>query len=75
MTATENQELQSEDQSPLAATGPYNPVTVTMQDTWGAIFLGMLSVVLLIGWLLSEKRNRKLVNQINRKADDPRMDD
>lgn len=38
-----------------------NSVTVHMQDTLGAIFLGFLSAVLLIGWLRAEARCRVLL--------------
>jgi hypothetical protein len=67
MTSREEHNPHSEDQIPFATTGPYNPVTVTTQDTWGAIILGIISVILLIGWLLSEKRNRELMSWITQK--------
>jgi hypothetical protein len=36
-----------------------------LKDTVGAIFLGILSVILLIGWQRSEIRYRKLLKQLD----------
>jgi hypothetical protein len=43
----------------------FNPVTVLMHNTLGAIFLGILTIILLIGWMRAEARNRKLVNLLS----------
>ena len=53
-----------EDKTPLVNPGNYSPVTVEMKDTIGAIFLGILAWILLIGWTRSEARNRQLVKQL-----------
>lgn len=53
-----------EDKTPLVNPGNYSPVTVEMKDTIGAIFLGILAWILLIGWTRSEARNRALVKQL-----------
>lgn len=53
-----------EDKTPLVNPGNYSPVTVDMRDTIGAIFLGILTWILLIGWTRSEARNRALVKQL-----------
>jgi hypothetical protein len=40
----------------------FSPVTIIMHNTLGAIFLGTLTIILLIGWMRAEARNRKLVD-------------
>lgn len=52
-----------EGQTPEASPGNYSPVTITIKDSMGAIFLGILSVILLIGWRSAEARYRKLLEQ------------
>jgi hypothetical protein len=52
-----------EGQTPEVSPGNYSPVTITIKDSLGAIFLGILSVILLIGWRRSEFRYRKLLEQ------------
>lgn len=59
-----------EDTTPSVRPGNYSPVTVTMKDTWGAVFLGILSVILLVGWMRAEARNRFLIAELERAADD-----
>jgi hypothetical protein len=62
-----------ETQIPLVKPGTYSPATVRTQDTFspvtvlmhntlGVIFLGILAVIMLIGWMRAEARNRKLVD-------------
>jgi hypothetical protein len=41
--------------------GTYSPVTVQQEDTIGAIFLGIITVTLLIAFFRSEARNRALM--------------
>jgi len=53
-----------DDKTPLVSPGNYSPVTVYMEDTLGAIFLGILAVILLIGWRRAESRNRRLMDQL-----------
>ncbi|MFT3891042.1 MAG: hypothetical protein QM730_05360 [Anaerolineales bacterium] len=56
----------SENQTPTVSPGNYSPVTVTVKDTMGAIFLGVLSVILLVGWMNSEKRYLELKSQLEK---------
>ncbi len=55
-----------EDQTPKVSPGNYSPVTVTVNDTMGTFFLGIVSVILLIGWIRSETRNRELITQLEK---------
>ncbi|MEO8355423.1 MAG: hypothetical protein ABI621_05895 [Chloroflexota bacterium] len=57
-----------QDKTPSVSPGNYSPVTVTMEDTVGATFLGILAVILLIGWRRAESRNRRLVKQLRTDA-------
>ena len=43
----------------LEIPGNYQPVH--LEDTVGAIFLGVFAIISLIGWMRSEKRYRKLI--------------
>ena len=63
MTSTTEQHLIQENQTPEVKPGTYSPVTVNSQDTWGALFLGILSIILLVGWIRAEKRYRTEINQ------------
>lgn len=56
-------ELPMKDQTPAVCPGNYSPVTVTVRDTVGAVFLGILTLILLIGWRRAETRYRKLLDQ------------
>lgn len=40
-----------------------NSVTVTLEDTLGVLFLGILSTIVLIGWMHAEARYRALLNE------------
>ena len=53
-----------EDRTPSVSPGNYSPVTVYMHDTLGAIFLGALSGILLIGWMRAESRYRTLITRL-----------
>jgi len=63
MTTNEDYAQTPEAKTPLVSPGTYSPVTVTVKDTIGAFFLGILTVILLIGWMRSEKRYHALVTQ------------
>ena len=63
MTTNEDHVQTPEDKTPLVSPGTYSPVTVTVKDTLGAFFLGILTVILLISWMRSEKRYHALVTQ------------
>jgi hypothetical protein len=43
----------------LEVPGNYQPVY--LEDTLGAIFLGLFAHISLIGWMRAEARNRKLI--------------
>jgi hypothetical protein len=45
----------------LVVPGNYQPIH--LEDTAGAIFLGIFAVISLIGWMRSEARNRALLTQ------------
>jgi hypothetical protein len=47
--------------TPVDISGNYQPIH--LEDTVGAIFLGILAVILLIGWRRAETRYRKLITQ------------
>ena len=49
--------------TPAVSPGTYSPVTVTVSDSIGAIVLGTLSIILLIGWTRAEARYRALLLQ------------
>jgi hypothetical protein len=61
--AMQTNELPMKGQTPTVCPGNYSPVTVTARDTVGAFFLGMLTLILLIGWRRAETRYRKLMEQ------------
>jgi hypothetical protein len=50
-----------EGQTPTVSPGNYSPVTINVKDSVGAVLLGILSVLLLIGWMRSEARYRNLI--------------
>lgn len=49
--------------SPDVSPGNYSPVNVYMEDSVGAIFLGLLCGILLIGWMRAEARYCALLNE------------
>lgn len=61
MLQNEDQIPIPQEQTPLVSPGNYSPVTVYMRDSLGAIFLGVLAGILLIGWVRSEARYRGLI--------------
>ncbi len=61
----------TEGNTPVVSPGNYSPVTLEMKDSLGAVFLGILAVILLIGWRRAETRYKKLLEQkeaINEKS-------
>ena len=64
MSSNEDARPTTEDNSPVVSPGNYNPVTVDMKDSIGAIFLGILAGILLIGWMQAEARIRALMKQL-----------
>ena len=63
MTTKEEQTISMDRNTPAVSPGNYSPVTVTVSDSIGAIVLGTLSIILLIGWTRSEARYRALIMQ------------
>ena len=53
----------SEEQMPDIKPGIYNPVAVNVQDSIGMLVLGIISIMLLIGWVKTEQRNRQLLSR------------
>jgi 3-dehydroquinate dehydratase len=51
------------EQTPVVNPGNYSPVSVTVSDSVGAVFLGIVAVILLIGWRRAETRYRKMLAQ------------
>lgn len=60
--STENNTV-LEEKTPQVSPGNYSPVTVYMKDTIGALFLGILTIVVLIGWRISEEKYRTLLTR------------
>jgi len=54
---------ENDEKTPSVSPGNYSPVTVYLTDTLGAIFLGVLTVILLIGWIRSEARYHAFLSQ------------
>jgi hypothetical protein len=61
MSVTEEQISPLKGKVPVDISGNYQPIH--LEDTVGVIFLGILSLLLLIGWRRSETRYRKLIEQ------------
>jgi hypothetical protein len=64
MLTSEDHNPTLENKTPFVSPGTYSPVTVYMRDTWGAIFLGILAGVLLLGWTRAETRYRALMTRL-----------
>jgi hypothetical protein len=63
MSTNEEQVSMLDEEAPESYTNGNNSVDVNLKDTVGAVFLGILSVILLIGWMRSEARVRALITQ------------
>ena len=63
MSTNEEQVPVVDEEVPESRTNGNNSVDVNLKDTVGAVFLGILSVILLIGWMRSEARVRALIIQ------------
>ena len=50
------------EQGALSVPGNYQPVH--LEDTFGAIFLGIFAVISLISWIRAEARYRALITQL-----------
>jgi len=51
MLTNEEQISVTDEETPQGYTNGHNSVDVNLKDTVGAVFLGILSVILLIGWV------------------------
>ncbi|HSJ89922.1 MAG TPA: hypothetical protein VK909_22110 [Anaerolineales bacterium] len=61
MLTNEGQVPLTTEEAPQVSTNGNNSVDVNLKDTVGAVFLGILSVILLIGWVRAEARLRELL--------------
>ena len=59
MDIKENLDLPSDEKTPQVSPGTYSPVIVQNYDSLGALFLGIFALILLVGWMRSEERNRR----------------
>ena len=64
MSTDEEHIRATDERTPQAGPCNYSPVTVYMEDSLGAIFLGVLTGLLLIGWIRAEGRYRKLITRL-----------
>ena len=64
MLTNEDPLANPQDRTPSVSPGNYSPVTVRVSDTIGVLFLGILSLKLLIEWMRSEARYRDLLNRL-----------
>ena len=67
MAANEDFISPMEGKTSIDISGNYQPIH--MEDTAGAIFLGILSVILLIGWRRAETRYHRLLLQQEKLAE------
>lgn len=49
--------------TPKVQPGHFNPVNVHIDNSLGALLLGILAFILLVGWMKAEARNRQLMGQ------------
>ena len=63
MLTSVNQVPMVEEKTPEPYIKGQNSVDVDLKDTVGAVFLGILSFILLVGWMRAEARNRALMNR------------
>ncbi len=61
MSTIEEQTPKWDGKAPVDISGNYQPIH--LEDTVGAIFLGILAVISLVGWIRAEGRYRKLITQ------------
>ena len=55
--------MTSQEATPQVSPGNYSTVTVDMKDTMGSFFLGVITAILLLGWMRAEARCRALLEQ------------
>ena len=49
--------------TPEVKPGVYNPVNISLNETTGALLLGILAILLLIGWIRAENKLKALLSQ------------
>lgn len=65
MLTDENHPLPHEAKTPVISPGNYSPLIVDMNgNSLGAIFLGILAFLLLIGWMRTETHYYRLLEQL-----------
>lgn len=47
---------------PEVLRGHFNPVNIKIDNALGTLLLGILAIILLIGWMKAEARNRQIVD-------------
>ncbi len=66
---TEEQQKPDSDERVSKIHSHYNPVTVTSTDSFGAIILGFLALILLVALLQAQGRNRELLTRLSEQFD------
>lgn len=61
METNDDQNLTQQNSTPFVSLGNYSPVTVFMQDTTGALFMGIFALLFMLGWIRSEARCHTLI--------------
>ena len=64
MLRNDNHTSTVDDVTPAIRPGNYSPVNVDIPETMGALFLGILACITLIGWMRAEARIRALMKQL-----------
>lgn len=68
MSTNEDHTSVDNDKTPSVSPGNYSPSwqyqTLHLEDTIGAVFLGIFAVIFLVGWRRAESRNRQLMDQL-----------
>jgi hypothetical protein len=52
-----------ENTTPEVKPGVYNPVHISLNESTGVLLLGILSILLLIGWVRAENKLKALLSQ------------
>ncbi len=63
-----NDPVTPQDPSPGRGVSHYNPIEVDIKEAVGTLFLGVMTVLLFIALLRSQRENRALLRQLSEKA-------
>ncbi len=63
-----NDPITPQDPSPGRGVNHYNPVEVDIKEAVGTLFLGLMTVLLFVALLRSQRENRALLRQLSEKA-------